>query len=230
MSGRVNSIRLAIWIAFAALISILNFAAYSSGGSTNSTKNALFQWSTAVAAAIFAALWVVISFAISSGKPELRALRRSQISVPAVLGLGLLVLVATFVANAIVSVFGGNPAREQGLVTEHWQTGHGAAFAANAVALVVLAPLSEELFVRGLGFGLFRPIGRGASIVLPALAWALMHGIPAGILPLAVFGIGLGYLRERSESVIPGMFVHGLFNALALTLAYGHSISHLFGH
>ena len=230
MNERVNSTRLAIWIAFAALIAIVNFAAYNSNGSTSSTKNALFQWSTALGSAVFAALWVAISFAISNRRPELRALRRSQISLPAVVGLGLLALVATFAASAIVSVFGGNPAREQGLLTEHWQAGHSAAFAANAVALVVFAPLSEELFVRGLGFGLFRPIGRGVAIFAPALAWALMHGLPSAIFPLAVFGIGLGYLRERSDSVVPGMFVHGLFNGLALTLAYGHSISHLFGH
>ncbi|MGD0273897.1 MAG: CPBP family intramembrane glutamic endopeptidase [Gaiellaceae bacterium] len=220
MTGRVHSIRLAIWIVFAALLSVGNFVAYSSSGSTSS-MNALFQWSTAAGSAIGAVIWVAISFAISNGKPELRALRRSQISLPAVFGLGLLALVATFVASAIVSVFGGNPAREQGLLTEHWQSGHSAAFAANAVALVVLAPFTEELFVRGLGFGLFRPLGRSVSIIVPALVWALMHGIPAGILPLAVFGIGLGYLRERSDSVVPGMFVHGLFNGMALALAYG---------
>jgi len=220
VTGRVHSIRLAIWIVFAALLSVGNFVAYSSSGSTSS-MNALFQWSTAAGSAIGAVIWVAISFAISNGKPELRALRRSQISLPAVFGLGLLALVATFVASAIVSVFGGNPAREQGLLTEHWQSGHSAAFAANAVALVVLAPFTEELFVRGLGFGLFRPLGRSVSIIVPALVWALMHGIPAGILPLAVFGIGLGYLRERSDSVVPGMFVHGLFNGMALALAYG---------
>jgi hypothetical protein len=221
VNGRVSSVRLAIWIAFGALLSILNFAAYSSSGSTSSTTNALFQWSTAVGSAVFAAIWVAISFAISNGRPELRALRRSQISLPAMLGLGLLALVATFVASAIVSVLGGNPAREQGLLTEHWQSGHSAAFAANVVALVVLAPFTEELFVRGLGSGLFRPLGRGVSIIIPAFAWALMHGIPAGIFPLAVFGIGLGYLRERSDSVVPGMFVHGLFNGIALAIAYG---------
>jgi membrane protease YdiL (CAAX protease family) len=35
-----------------------------------------------------------------------------------------------------------------------------------------------------------------------------------------VFGIGLAYLRERSDSVIPGMIVHGLYNGLALALAF----------
>jgi len=220
LSERVSSTRLAIWIAIAALFSFAAFAAYSSNGSTSS-KNALFQWSNAISSALFAAIWIAVSFAISRRRPDLRALRRSQISFLSAFGLGLLAVIATFVASAIVSVLGGNPAREQGLLTEHWQSGRSAAFAANAVALVVLAPLSEELFVRGLGFGLFRPIGRGVAMFAPALAWALMHGLPSAIFPLAVFGIGLAYLRERSDSVVPGMFVHGLFNGLALALAFG---------
>jgi len=220
-NGRVSSTRLAIWIGFDALIAVVNFAAYSSSGSTSSTKNALFHWSTAAGSAVFAAIWIAISFAISNGRPELRALRRPQISFAAALGLGLLAVIATFIASAIVSVLGGNAAREQGLLTEHWQHGHGAAFAANAVALVVLVPLSEELFVRGLGYGLLRPLGRGVAIFVPALAWALMHGLPSAIFPLTIFGIGLGYLRERSDSVVPGIVVHGLFNALALALAFG---------
>lgn len=218
---RVDSNRLTTWLVVASLIAILNFAAYSSSGSTSATTNALFHWSTAIGSAVFAAIWIGISLAIASGKPELRALRPSQISVPAIVGLGLLAIIGTFLATAVVSVLGGNPAREQGLLTEHWHSGHGAAFAANAFAVVVFSPLSEELFVRGLGAGLFRPIGRAVSIIVPAVSWALMHGLPAAIFPLAVFGIGLGYLRERSDSVIPGMFVHGLFNAIALALAFG---------
>lgn len=220
-NGRASPVRLAIWISFAALIALVNFAAYGSSGSTSATKDALFHWSTAVGSAIFAAIWIAISLAISDGKPELRALRLPQISFSLALGWGLLAVLATFIASAIVSVLGGNPAREQGLLTEHWQTGHSAAFAANAVALVVLAPLSEELFIRGLGFGLLRPIGQTVAIVVPALVWALMHGLPSAIFPLTVFGIGLGYLRERSDSIVPGIVVHGLFNALALALAFG---------
>jgi membrane protease YdiL (CAAX protease family) len=219
-SGRVDSTRLAIWLAVAALISILNFSAYSSSDRTSATKNALFHSSTAVGSAAFAAIWIAISLAIASGKPDLRGLRRSRISVPAIIGFGLLAIIATFIATAIVSMLGGNPAREQGLLTEHWQSGHSLAFAANAFAVVVLAPLSEELFVRGLGAGLFRPLGRAVSILVPAVSWALMHGLPAAIFPLAVFGVGLGYLRERSDSVVPGMFVHGLFNAIALAIAF----------
>jgi membrane protease YdiL (CAAX protease family) len=59
--------------------------------------------------------------------------------------------------------------------------------------------------------------------LIPAFVWAFMHGLPAAIFPLAVLGIGLAYLRERSDSIVPGVFVHGLFNGLALALAYAPS-------
>jgi membrane protease YdiL (CAAX protease family) len=47
-----------------------------------------------------------------------------------------------------------------------------------------------------------------------------MHGLPAAIFPLFVFGIGLGYLRDRSDSSIPGMVIHGLYNGVAVALAF----------
>jgi membrane protease YdiL (CAAX protease family) len=34
-----------------------------------------------------------------------------------------------------------------------------------------------------------------------------------------VFGCGLAWLRECSDSVYPGMVVHGVFNAIALLVA-----------
>jgi hypothetical protein len=83
-----------------------------------------------------------------------------------------------------------------------------------------LTPITEELFVRGVGFGLLRPLGSHQAILWSALAWSLMHGLVWGFLPLLAFGVGLGYLRERSNSVIPGMLVHALYNGLALGLAF----------
>jgi membrane protease YdiL (CAAX protease family) len=51
------------------------------------------------------------------------------------------------------------------------------------------------------------------------VAFALVHGIPEGLPVFALFGGGLAYIRARSESVYPGMVVHGLFNGLGLILA-----------
>lgn len=220
MNERLDVRHLSIWAAITTAIIALNFAAYYATTDTSVSKDALFKWSFAVSNAIVLLIWIVISFAISNKRPELRALRRSRLSVGAAVGIGLLSVAGLFVASIIISALGGRPGEEQGLLNEHWRSGRLAPFVASIFVLTVLTPFAEELFVRGLGVGLVQPLGQVATLTVPALAWALMHGIPSAIFPLFVFGIGLAYLRERSDSVVPGMIVHGLYNGLALALAF----------
>jgi len=212
--------RLAAWALVAIPLIVLGFVSYAMSGSTSSAKQALFSWSFAISNAVFLGIWIAISLAISNGRRELRALRRARISAGRVTAIGLLAVAATFVASLLVNSLGGHPGREQQLLTGHWQSGKLAPFIACVLVLTVLTPFAEELFVRGLGFSLFSPFGRAIAMTVPALAWALMHGLPAAILPLFVFGIGLGYLRDRSDSAVPGMIIHGLYNGLAVALAY----------
>ena len=54
---------------------------------------------------------------------------------------------------------------EQGLTPSEWDSGRAAAFAANAIVVVGIAPVIEELTYRGLGFSLLRPYGEAAAIV-----------------------------------------------------------------
>ena len=84
---------------------------------------------------------------------------------------------------------------------------------------LVVAPIVEELTFRGLGYSLLARYGRWTAIVTTGLAFGLAHGLVEAFPFLAAFGIGLAYLRSRVNSVVPGMFVHGLFNAVALTVA-----------
>ena len=53
--------------------------------------------------------------------------------------------------------------------------------------------------------------------VLYTLAVALTQGGRASI--AAAFGCTLAWIRARTDSVIPGMFLHGLFNLVALVAA-----------
>ena len=89
-------------------------------------------------------------------------------------------------------------------------------FAANLVLFAVIAPFVEELTFRGSGQSLLRFLGRWPSIVLVGVAFGLAHGLVEALLVLVPFGIALAWLRDRTTSVVPGMFVHGLFNAAAL--------------
>jgi membrane protease YdiL (CAAX protease family) len=220
VSERPDKGRLAAWLLIAIPLIVLGFVSYALSSSKSSSKEALFSWSLAVNNAVFLGIWIALSLAISNARPELRAFRRPRIGWGAICGLGLLAIAGTLVASAIVNGLGGHPGREQQLLSGHWQSGKLAPFIASVLVLTLLTPLAEELFVRGLGFSLFSPFGRAVAITVPALAWALMHGLPAAIFPLLVFGILLGYLRDRSDSVFPGMIIHGLYNGLAIALAY----------
>lgn len=220
MNERSYGGRLVAWSSVATALIALGFASYFSSSSADSTKDALFSWSFAVSNASLLCFWIAISFAISNGRPELRALRPARIGGGSIVSLGFLAVVGMFAASLIVNVLGGQPAREQKLLSGDWQSGKLAPFIASVLVLTVLTPFTEELFVRGLGFSLFSRFGRVAATTVPALAWALMHGLPAAIFPLFVFGVGLGYLRDRSDSCVPGMVVHGFYNGLAVTLAY----------
>ena len=220
MSERSDKARLAAWTLVAVPLIVLGFVSYATASSANSANDALFSWSFSAGSAVFLSIWSVISLAISNKRPELRALRPPRIPARKIVALGLLAIAGTFVASLIVNSLGGHPGREQQLLNGPWQSGKLAPFIASVLVLTVFTPFTEELFVRGLGFSLFSPFGRVVAVAVPALAWALMHGLPAAIFPLFVFGIGLGYLRDRSDSAIPGMIVHGLYNGLAVALAF----------
>jgi membrane protease YdiL (CAAX protease family) len=83
----------------------------------------------------------------------------------------------------------------------------------------VCAPLAEEFLFRGYFFGALRSNGFWAAAILTGLAFGLVHvlGSPiAFILPLAVLGAGLCFIREKTQSLYPGMVLHCVNNTLAL--------------
>jgi membrane protease YdiL (CAAX protease family) len=85
--------------------------------------------------------------------------------------------------------------------------------------VTVCAPLSEEFFFRGYFFGALRGMGLWPAAILTGLAFGLVHvfGSPiAFLVPLALLGIGLCLLRERTGSLYPGIALHCLNNSLAM--------------
>lgn len=90
------------------------------------------------------------------------------------------------------------------------------------VAATVLAPLSEEMFFRGLLLSaVWNFTGSAWSAVsLTALAFGFAHmSQPQDVLPLATMGAALGLIRVRYASLIPCILVHFLFNARTMAFA-----------
>ena len=68
--------------------------------------------------------------------------------------------------------------------------------------------------------GIMRPSGSSVAIFAPALLFALLHLDLAQSITALVCGIFLGWLVERSGSILPGMLLHFINNTLAFLSLY----------
>jgi membrane protease YdiL (CAAX protease family) len=204
--------KLIAWLAFVGALTAVNWAGRLSEGTPD--PNSAYEWNVAVGAAIqFLFLLGIIAW-IARGAWELLALRR-PLSWRRAIGAGFLLLVVVDIVNLALDPL-LHPGREQGLTPSKWEPQHAGAFALFAFTVVVLAPLTEELAFRGLGFGLLRPFGLVPPIAGSAILWAFAHGLLEALPVIILLGLGLAWIRYRQNSTIPGMFIHATFNGLAL--------------
>ncbi len=87
------------------------------------------------------------------------------------------------------------------------------------VAVVVLAPVAEELLFRGVLLrGLKERLGIVASAVISGFVFSAYHLDPVGFLPRFEIGIVLALLAWKSGSLWPAIAFHAANNALTMTL------------
>jgi membrane protease YdiL (CAAX protease family) len=216
--------RLAAWAMFVGAIAALNYSSRFGGGGSGSgagsTRQEVYSFSTFVGGMILYAVWLGVVLLIAVDRFDLLAFRPPRRWR---LGLGgaLAAIVAIFAWEGVVSLLPlpESPGKEQALTPTHWEPAHAGAFAANLVLFALVAPFVEELTFRGVGQSLLRFLGRVPSIVIVGFAFGLAHGLVEAELVLIPFGIALAWLRDRTNSVVPGMLVHALFNAVALAAA-----------
>ena len=212
---RVTTGRLAGWIALVGLLAALNYVGRFSGETT--PDDVLYQYSTAASALVLFAVMIGVVFALARPDLELLALRRPR-SWGRAAGQMFGVLIMVYVIGLALSPF-LDPGEEQGLTPDRWDSSRAAPFFVNAFVVVVVAPFVEELTFRGLGYSLLAQLGAAIAIAGTAIGFALGHGLLEGLPVLFAFGAGLAYIRFRQDSVIPGMLLHGIFNAIALSVS-----------
>ena len=214
--------RLACWCGFVGLIAAVNYAARFSGGTSGSrgvSHQEVYSYATFAGGTILYAIWLGIVLLIVTGRFDLVALRAPR-SWGRAFGLAAAIVVAIFIWEIVISnlPLPESPGQEQGITNVPWEPAHAGAVAANFVLFAAIAPFVEELTFRGAGQSLLRFLGRWPSIILVGVAFGLAHGLVEALLVLVPFGIALAWLRDRTDSVVPGMFVHALFNGTALVL------------
>jgi membrane protease YdiL (CAAX protease family) len=88
-----------------------------------------------------------------------------------------------------------------------------------AVSAVILAPLTEELLFRGMFFRRLRQrVGPMAAWTLPALAFALAHWNPVGLVVYVWLGSVFAMAYVLSGRLWVAMLAHAGHNAFALTM------------
>ena len=216
--------RLLAWAAFVLSLTILAYVGQASG-SASDTKDVAYRYDTTVLAIVQYGVILGILLLIARGLPrrEAFALRRPD-SWRRGIGLAALTLVSIWIFavayDRVLSLFGNwNPTDEQGLVPDTWEPSHAGAFVAFFVVVTLLAPIVEELTYRGLGLSLFLPYGTVLAVLVTGIAFGATHGLLVALPVLAFFGVAIGWLRTRTDSVYPGMLLHGTFNGVALLAA-----------
>ena len=61
------------------------------------------------------------------------------------------------------------------------------------------------------------------AIGVTGLLFGAAHGLLVALPILTAFGLVVGWLRVRTNSVYPGMALHGTFNAIALIASVASS-------
>lgn len=117
-------------------------------------------------------------------------------------------------AGALINRLTGSPATSEMLPSG------GPELLVQFLTLCVMPAIAEELLFRGAFQGLMRPCGSAAAIFAPALLFGVLHLDLAQGLTAFACGVFLGWLAERSGSILPGMLLHLVNNALAFLTIY----------
>lgn len=133
----------------------------------------------------------------------------------------------SFILSALMLVFGLDLGASPN--NEAIMAGASSDWRRLAVMVVVMAPIVEEPLFRGLLFGCIRPGSRAAAYAVSVLLFSLYHvwqyvlisGDPRLLLYCLAYvpvSAGLCWAYERSGSIWAPMVMHGLVNALSLSV------------
>ena len=208
--------RLTAWSVLISALILLSYASRASGGKP--PTDAAYKYTTAVGGVV--QYGIILAVVLAIARPDFRRLLalRAPTSYARALTTALGVFAVVYVISAIVSAF-SDPGQEQGLTPDKWDSSRVTPYVVNFLVFVVVAPVVEELTFRGLGYSLLEPLGRNAAVLWIGVAFGLAHGLLEALPILIAFGAGLALIRARTDSVYPGMVVHGLFNAVALIVS-----------
>lgn len=127
-----------------------------------------------------------------------------------------LIVLAGFVTNLISSYYGQTPEMQD---VVRWVLDEKSFIVLISLIFfgIVIAPMIEEILFRGfLQPALKKLFGGRYAIVVTASLFAAVHMDIFAFLQIFILGILLGYLYEKTQTLVASIFVHILHNSLTL--------------
>lgn len=85
----------------------------------------------------------------------------------------------------------------------------------------VLAPLVEEIFFRGMVYPVIRKqLGVTGGIIIAGLFFGMLHWDLWRMISLALGGMGLAYIYERTGNIYAPWLAHGVWNGIMALIVY----------
>ncbi len=149
----------------------------------------------------------------------LRPARLADFGIYGILG-GILLIIMVLIMGLVLKYF--QPDLQPQSIEEMLRsTSRLPDFLVLTAAATILAPISEEIFYRGMVYPLFRKyLGTAWGAVAAGMIFGLAHYDLWRALPLALGGVALCYIYEKSGSILVSMAAHGVWNGIICILIY----------
>ncbi len=131
-----------------------------------------------------------------------------------VVGLGVC-MIANYVSNMVIALF--DLFNTDALVDVSFECDTPLDIALFYISVAVMPALVEEFAFRGVVLNILRKYSDGLAILVSAVLFGLMHGNFTQIPFALVVGLILGYIAVKTNSLLPGIIIHFLNNALSVT-------------
>jgi hypothetical protein len=87
-------------------------------------------------------------------------------------------------------------------------------------AVVIVAPIAEEVFFRGVVFNAWlREGGRRWAFIGSSALFAIIHLSLVSIVPIFVLGLALAWVYDRTGSLLAPIVMHAVVNGISVALA-----------
>jgi membrane protease YdiL (CAAX protease family) len=88
------------------------------------------------------------------------------------------------------------------------------------LAVVILAPIAEEVFFRGVVFNAWlREGGRRWAFIGSSALFALIHASVVALLPIFLLGLALAWIYQRTGNLLAPIAMHAMVNGMSVALA-----------